>query len=281
VLPLAPDAAHGVRVAVILAVIVVLTYVAAELAYHRWRRSTALALLAPSAAAAALVVLCGRPLAQTWREWQCTLKPNRGVASQEFLLPAAVEPPWSAQLKLDLLPERAGDYDVVVRVNGAEIRRYRGGLTRGDADLPPHDYYRDVFVAQRREREPDKAWYGIAIPPEWIAPGGRLAVEVALEGEGEPRGSVAIFGDYPPNQSTYAGPSLVSPRANADTSLFKYLADGDFRLRRRVPLAGSSRSRFYDGRTWSDADLGFDPGRQQGRYRIFLVLAYERGIVVL
>ena len=280
-LPFTPEAAHRVRVAVMLGVIVSIAYVAAELAHHPGRRSAALLWLAPSAAVAALVVLFGRPLAQTWREWQCTLSANHAVASQEFILPAALERPSSAELRLDLLPEQSGQSDLVVRVNGEEIKRYRGGPTRGDADLPVKDYYQQTFVAQRRQSEAQKAWYTIAIAPEQVAPGARIAVEVALEGAGDRGDSVAIFGDYPPDASTYIGPSLVSPLVAADTSIFKFVADGDFRMRRSVPLSGSSRSRFYDGSTWSDQDLASDPGRQRGRYRIFLVLVYERGIAIL
>ena len=281
VLPLGPDSAHAVRVAVILVAITVLACVAADLACDRSRRLTALARLAPSVAVAALIILFGRPLAQTWHEWQSTLRPNRGIAAQDFVLPAGIKPPLSTRLKLDLLPEGAGAFDVVVHVNGEEIKRYAGGPTRRDADLPTQDYYQQIFAAQRRELEPDKAWYTIALPPELISPGGRIAVEVQLEGEQGPGGSVAIFGDYPPGGSTYVGPSLISPAANVDTSLYQYLAEGDFRMRRRIPLSGASHSRFHDGSAWSDTDLGFDPGRQQGRYRIFLVLAYERSIVVL
>ena len=279
VLPIAPEAAHGVRVGVILAAMVWVAYGSAELAHHLWRPRSARALIVPSLTVAALVVLFGRPLAQTWREWQSTLTANGGIAGQEFLLPAAVEQPLSAQLKLDVLSEPTGTSDVVVRVNGEEVQRYRGGLTRGDADLPTQDYFESVFVARRRTLEPDAAWYTIPISPERISPGNRLAVEVALEGEAG--GSLTLFGDYPPADSTYAGPSLLSPAVNADTSLYKYLAEGDFRMRRSVPLGGSSRSRFYDGGGWSAQDLGFDSGRQQGRYRIFLVLSYRRGIVIL
>jgi 4-amino-4-deoxy-L-arabinose transferase-like glycosyltransferase len=279
--PLTPDAAHGVRVAVLLFVIVWLAYGAAELATHLWRRSTTLALLAPSVAAAALVLLFGRPLAQAWREWQSTLTANRGIARQEFLLPPAIERPVSAELKLDLMPEGAGGYDVAVRVNGEEIKRYRGGVTRGDADLPLQEAYQQIFVARRRTREPDKAWYTIGIPPDLVSPGNRVAVEVALEGEGRPSGSLVLFGDYPAGAHTYAGPSLFAPALRADSSLYKYLAEGDFRMRRSIQLSGSSQSRFHDGSAWSDQDLGFDPGRQQGRYRIFLLLFYDRGIAIL
>jgi 4-amino-4-deoxy-L-arabinose transferase-like glycosyltransferase len=280
-LPLMPDTAHGVRVIVILALIVWLACVAADLANHLWRRSTALALLAPSIVIAALVVLFGRPLAQDWREWQSTLAPNRSVASQEFVLPTGIERPLSAELKLDLVPDPPGQADVVVRVNGQEIKRYRGGLARGDADLPPVAYCQAIVEARGRTQDPERAWYRIPISPELITPGNRLVVEIALEGDREEGGALEIFGDYPPDAATYAGPSLFAPQLEADSSFYKYIAEGDFRMRRSIHLVGSSRSRFYDGHAWSEQDLGTDPGRQSGRYRIFLMLAYEGGVAIL
>ena len=280
ILPLAPDGAHAVRVAAIVAALGLLAALAVELLHHIWRRSSALVRLAPSLAVVAFIVLLGRPLAQDWQEWECPLTPDHGIARQEFILPA-IQPPVAARLRIDLLPEGPAPYDLVVRVDGEEIKRYQGGLTRADADLPRADYFDQVFVAQRRAQEPDKAWYVIPVPLERISPGAHVAVEVALQNGGEPGGSVTLFGDYTREPSTYAGPSLLSPAANADTSLFKYLDTGDFRMRRTIPLAGSSHSRFFDGGTWSDTDLSVAPGRQQGRFRIFLLLSYERGIVIL
>jgi len=279
-LPLAPVTAHGARVAVIIAAMACVTYLAAELSVSLWTRSTALALLAPALAIGVLVVLFGRPLADTWHEWQSTLAPDRGIVSQEFVLPASGEAPQSGQLKLDLLPAAAGRYDVVVRVNGEEVRRYRGGLTRSDADLPRENYYQMIFTAQRRT-EPENAWYTVPIDPQYLVPGAHIAVEVALQADGDPPGSLAIIGDYAPAEAVYDGPSLRSPALPADTSLFKYLADGDYRMRRRVPLSGTSHSRFFDGQSWSERDLAFDAGGQQGRYRIFLVLVYAQGIAIL
>jgi hypothetical protein len=277
---LTPETAHALRVAVLLVTMVWMAAAAAELAHHVRRRSTALALLAPSLAVAACVVLFGRPLAQTWREWQCTLTANDAIASQQFVVPSALGRPLSAALRLDLLPSGAADRDVVVRLNGEEIKRYRGGVKRSDAELPPEDYFQQLFVARRRTL-PEKAWYTIPIPVERIEPGSRIAVQIALEGEGTPDASLTIFGDYGGDAVTYEGPSPFSPAAPADTSLYKYLADEDFRMRRSIRLAGPSRSRFYDGSAWSEQDLALDPGRQQGRYRIFLMLTYERGIAFL
>ncbi|HSP99190.1 MAG TPA: glycosyltransferase family 39 protein [Candidatus Dormibacteraeota bacterium] len=280
-LPLTPEGAHGARVAVILALIVWLAHVAAALAGPWWRRSTALVLLMPSVTTAALVVLVGRPLAQDWREWQATLAPDRGIVSQEIVVPAASERAQSAELNFDLLPGPAGTGDVVVRLNGQEIKRYRGGMARADGDLSQDFYYQWIVAARGRTQTPDRAWYRIPIPPELVVPGNRLTVELALEGDRDASGSLEIFGDYAPDAIPYPVPSLFSPQRNADTSVYKYIAEGDFRLRRPLQLADASRSRFHDGHAWSEQDLGTDPGRQSGRYRIFLVLDSPRGVTIL
>lgn len=279
-LPIGPEAANRMRVALILSAMGACGYLAAELARPLWRRSLARAALAPSLAVAALIVLAGRPLAQDWREWRSTLRANHGVVGQEFALPPGLQPPLAAALAIDMLPEPLqGAYDVVVRVNGDEIRRYRGAPTRADANMP-RGSYELLYEVRQPAGEAGKAWYVMSIPAALIAPGGRVAVDVALEGP-ESGGSLVVVGDYPPDAATYVGPSLLSPRHDADTSIFKYLVDGDFRLRRQIPLAGAAHSRFHDGVGWTDRDLAFDAGRQQGRYRIFLVLAYERGVVFM
>ena len=154
-LPLTPEGAHGARVAVILALIVWLAHVAAALAGPWWRRSTALVLLMPSVTTAALVVLVGRPLAQDWREWQATLAPDRGIVSQEIVVPAASERAQSAELNFDLLPGPAGTGDIgppqragdqaISRRHGARRRRSVAGLLlsvdrrrpRSDPDTRP------------------------------------------------------------------------------------------------------------------------------------------------
>ena len=280
-LPLTADGANDLRVIAILALIVWLAYVTAELASPRWRRATALALCVPSVVIAALVVLVGRPLAQDWREWQSTLAANGGSVSQEFVVPAGIEPPQSAELDFDLLPAATSGSDVVVRINGEEIKRYRGGLTRADGDLSQDFYYQWIVTARGRTLTPDRAWYRIPIPAGVLTPGSRLTVELAVEGEPQASGSLEIFGDYVPESGPYPIPSLFSPQRDADTSVYKYTADGDFRLRRPIELADAGGSRFHDGQAWSERDLGIDPGRQFGRYRIFLVLDSPRGVTIL
>jgi 4-amino-4-deoxy-L-arabinose transferase-like glycosyltransferase len=275
-----PELAQGVRVAMLLILIAWLAAVAARLAAPKEQRSTTVMLLAPFAALAALIVGFGWPLAETWREWRCTLTPNGGIARQEFLLPAGTERPKSVALMIDLLPQGTDVSEVVVRVNGQEAKRYRNGLTRLDAQLPRQDYYENLLATRASYGEPHRGWYPIDISPDLVSSGSRIAVEVSLE-EGGPGDSLALLGDYSPDPTIYVGPSLISPAIKADTSIYKFLAEGDFRMRRSIRLAGTSQSALHDGANWSDGDLCRDAGRQLGRYRIFLLLGYDRGIAIL
>lgn len=224
-----------------------------------------------------LVFLGGRPHYHVWREWWCPLSVGRGVIRQEFVLPEGLGSPNRAELKLDLLPGQTGDYDLVVRVNGREMRRYYGEPRGKDADLPKEDYYEILYELWHFYEEPVHAWYTIPLSPEIVSSGNRLEVEVWVEGK---TGSVTVFGDYPAPENSYDGPSPFSPELLADTSIYRYLGTGDFRMRRRIKPGGSSRSAFYTGGDWSYEDLCLEPGRRYGRYRIFLVLTHGDRLMV-
>lgn len=272
VLPIAPEAALALQSALILIAIGWLAFTLAELAYPG--RLAGLLAMAPAFLLAALVVMAGRPLAGTWRDWRATLRPNLGVARQEFELPSQLGTPRSAQIKIDMLPEPHGG-EVVVRLNGREIKRFAGGGRPDGGDWPKENYYQNVRAGQLQSHEPDPAWYTIPVPVDGLS--GAAQVDVVVEGGG----SLRLVGDYGADPWSYAGPSLFSPAARVDTSLFKYLADHDFRLRRRIELTAPSRSRWHDGDAWTEGDLAADAGRQQGRYRIFLLLTYDNGTAVL
>jgi hypothetical protein len=268
VLPIGPQAAFALQTALILIALGWLAFTLADLAYPG-RRANGLLKMAPAFLLGALVVLVGRPLAGTWREWRATLRPGQGVARQQFELPAQLGTPRRAHIKIDMLPDPDGG-EVVVRFNGQELKRFAGGVSPDD-----ENQYPEVHAGQVKPHEPDPAWYTIPVPIEGLTDA--ALVDVAVEGSG----SLRLAGDYGADPSSYAGPSLFSPAARVDTSLFKYLADHDFRLRRRIALAAPSRSRWHDGDAWSEGDLAADAGRQQGRYRIFLLLTYDHGTVVL
>jgi len=222
---------------------------------------------------AVVLILVGWPLANTWHRWRAPLAAGGGVVRQDVTLPSDLQTPLHAELRIDMLGSSGGN-DLVVSVNGEETRRFVGGPTRDNAVRPP-DYYFEVFEGQGLGRQRWRAWYAVPIPVELLAPGATLRFEARVEGNPNQGGPVMIFGDYnAPDEMIYDGPSPFAPPLNADMSMEKYLGDGDFRMRRRVVLTGSSRSSFYDGQGWSESDLSLESGRQYGRFRIFLLVTY-------
>jgi hypothetical protein len=225
----------------------------------------------------ALIFLVGGTLANIWHQWACVLAAGRSVR-QDFALPASLPPPARAQVRLDVAGGAAGRQDFVVSLNGVEAARFAGGPTLDNAVVPTERTYAGVFAGQGRQPRPWHGWYAVAVPPQLLARTQRLWVEARVEGTD----TVAIFGDYPlDSAAVYDGPSPLSPESNGDTSVYKYLADGDFRMRRQYPFSGTSSSSYFDGQQWSTDDLSPLPGRQYGRYRIMLRLVYLNGHVLI
>jgi hypothetical protein len=273
--------AHALRVGATALLIVLVAYLLHEILSQVSSRKTAVAALIVPTVLAVLIFVSGRPMADNWRQWQSPLHVGRGIVRQEFFLPAGLQLPDSAELKLDMLPSHGSGYDLVIRVNGEEVKRYSGGVNRSDADIPDRSYYSNLYDIRGEERKPVHSWYTVPLSLESMAPGERIQVEVRVEANGEESGFVTVFGNYSEKDATYDGPSLFSPGVLRDTSLYKYLAQGDFRMRRRIMLGGAGLSSFYNGRKWSVADLSLEQGRQYGRYRIFLVLTYDDKHVVI
>lgn len=240
---------------------------------HGWKR--ALAGIVLPLALAILVLTVGRSKAYTWYQWESPLYANQGKIRQEFLLPSNLPLPYKAELKLDLLPSLTTGYDLVIKANGIEVKHYPGGLKRSDANLPEERSYTRLFEIRNEQTKPAHAWYTVPITLKNIVPGERLQFDVKVEGDKVNSGSVIVFGDYTLKYSIYEGSSLFSPSVFGDTSIYKYLTQGDFRMLRRIQLNGSANSSFHNDSEWSSSDLSSEPGRQYGRYRIFLVLSYE------
>lgn len=273
--------AHAIRVGATVLLIMLISYLLYQILSHGSPRKTEVtAAIVPLALAVSMFVV-GRPIAENWRQWHSPLHAGGGMVRQEFFLPPNLKPPNSAELRLDMLPSHRGGYDLVIRVNGEEIRRYRGGVKRRDADIPDQSSYTNLYEIRGEQREPVHAWYTVPLSLEKIVPGERIQVEVEVEAGGGESGFVTVFGDYSQRDDAYDGPSLLSPGLLADTSLYKYLVEGDFRMRRQALLSGSGLSSFYNGHNWSVADLSIKPGRQYGRYRIFLLLKYDDKKVVI
>ncbi len=277
---LAPVEAHGLRTVVMMLVLSLVAALVFLLLRAVLPVGWALASALLPLAVGSLLFLVGRPPALMWRQWPCPLTSGHGVVRQDFQLPAGLTPPARAELRLDLIAAGAGVDDLVVTVDGHEAHRFVGGPQRKDA-VPTEAFYNQIFDGQGRPQRCWHAWYAVPVDAHALAASRSLHVEARVEGQGTGGDVVTVFGDYPLDaESAYDGPSVFSPGYFADTSVYKYLGDGDFRMRRRVPLIASSRSSFLDGQAWSTTDLSAAAGRQYGRYRIFLLLAYPDRRVV-
>ncbi|MFI5394447.1 MAG: glycosyltransferase family 39 protein [Candidatus Binatia bacterium] len=240
---------------------------------RRWAVATA----ALPCLGGALIFLVGGTLANLWHQWTCPLTAGDAVR-EDLAFPTALPLPARAEVRLDLAGYSAGQQDFVVMIDGVEAARFTGGPTLDNAVASEETAYAEIFAGQGRQPRPWHGWYAVALAPQLLAGAQRLRVEARVEGGG----SVVVFGDYPLDSAAiYDGPSPVSPELNVDTSVYKYLADGDFRLRRRYPLSGKSWSSYFDGHQWRTDDLSPLPGRQYGRYRIMLRLVYPNGQVLI
>ncbi len=231
--------------------------------------------------AGACIFLVGGGSAVIWHQWSCPLTAGHGTVRQDFVLPP-LAPPRRAELRLDL-SATGGPADLVVLVNGQEVRRFAGGPRRADA-VPTESYYGQVFAGQGRGQQPWHGWYSVPVPLSALTSRRPLAVELRVEatpGSSRPesRGDVvSVFGDYiESGERIYDGPSLLAPGKLADTSLYKYLGDGDCRMRRLLPLSPGSHSSYAAGGPLSARDLSPSAGIQTGRYRIFLLVFYDNG----
>lgn len=269
---LAPDPARGLRFALTLAAVALGGALFATLLEgSRARRAVNVGL--PVLLVVAVHAL-GASKAHVWREWESPLS-NRTSVRHETVLPSELGAPGAAELRIDLLPGPAADCDLILRLNGARV--FEGAVERNAMRVRE---YTPFAQAQGRDRESARTWYRFAVPPALLVPGRPVRIELAVR----PRAAaecLTVFGDYPGPAGQFDGPSVLSPDRMADRSVYRYLATGDFRMRRRTPLWAPGRSSFFDGERWSDSDLSLAPGRQLGRYRIFMVLSYPGRVAVL
>jgi hypothetical protein len=273
---LSPAGAYNLHRGLAILVMLEAAVLAAMLLQRATARRWALAATALPCLAGALIFLVGGSLANLWHQWICPLTAGDAVR-QDFVLPAWLPPPARAEVRLDLARYSAGQQDLVVMVDGVEAARFTGGPTLDNA-VAPADFYRQIFAGQGRPPRSWHGWYAVPVDPALLANTQQLRTEARVEGAG----TVVVFGDYPlDNAAIYDGPSPISPGSIADTSVYKYLGDGDLRMRRRYQFGGKSWSSYFDGQQWTGVDLSPSPGWQYGRYRIVLRLVYPNGQVLI
>jgi hypothetical protein len=117
-----------------------------------------------------------------------------------------------------------------------------------------------------------RQWHSIPIPQGLLREGQVNQIDIVRESGKPPshsRKDWVLFGDYPvlSSPSVFKGP--LFQHFYAETSVYKFAEEGDFRLNGITRLYnGGVKSWFFDGRQWKAGDLSPKGGIQAGQYRM-------------
>ena len=213
-----------------------------------------------------------------WHEWWCKLKDRNCKVVQKIYVPQGLEllPSTKADLFIDMMGGEGKDYTFVVRVNGKEVRSYKGGLSsdRGKFEKRFSGYYDYFFFRSYHLRPEDlRQWYKIPLDIDVLTTKNPIEIECNMEGNADNgKNYVYIFGDYVSENlrkdNIFEGPSI--PFTNQDTSLYKIMPyEGDCRFETRLKLQSEKReSLLCEDDTCQGKDLSDFLGAQGGNYRI-------------
>lgn len=214
-----------------------------------------------------------------WHEWSVRLKESGQIVRQVIDLPSDIDRYRRAELKIDMLSGGGDGYDLDISIDGTIVRRYRRGLTMDwDHYIRTRKAFSTYLKYHRRKLGDLKQWFTVLIPKELLDGKERITVDITLSatGGGE-RDYVDIFGDYMPvdNPLWFEGPSLE--RNQTTLSPYKYAVEDEWRIWERSEISSPATGAFYDGIRWHYDDLSTSPGRQEGRYRLFLTYSRKGG----
>lgn len=217
----------------------------------------------------------------TWREWSAELSNPRQYVYQEISLPslnpARID---KANLKIDMSSGAVREYDLIVEVNGKEVKRYQGlPISEGKFDL--EDFYMQIMNVRGLRPDELRQWFSVALEPDLFKTTNSLKVRIYLENI-RPRSEnfVKIYGDYRENPykriEVFKGPSFALNKS--EISHYKFAYSGEHRLDTEVRLQNIDvYSEFFDGEILNKSDLSLDKGIQSGEYRIRLQLIDKEG----
>jgi hypothetical protein len=242
-----------------------------------------------------------------WQEWKVRLDSPQVKIQQRIVLPEKLPEFTEAYLKFDMQGGPGHNYDLVITLNGQEIKRYARGVAADEetvAYLQGMDKGVYQFYLTPRHLKPNdvRQWFSIPVDRKLLIPQNLLAIEVKLENGGGAN-YADVYGDYPPANPQTLQPLPAFGLATTGTSFWKFVALDEYRLwtlaevksgqiyhyaisregdpnltywQRYVPQAAMT-SQFFNGAAWSAEDLSSEAGRQFGQYRIRLVLKDAAG----
>jgi hypothetical protein len=276
---LSPATAHSIRLAVAVILSLGAAVVAGALLRPAMQRWAVLVAVGVPLLIADLVMIAGGAQAPEWRQWSAPLASGSAIARKEIELAADISRPTHLNLLFDVQRTCSQPFAFVIRVGGREVYRLHDTLGEPNSMLLKVEDSWRLLQAQRRGTESVPGWRMLTLPAELID-GGALQIEMLVEDGPGGVPCVELFGDYQDDAGSYIGPAVLSPWRAEHGSVYRYLVAGDYRMWRRTKLDAPSQSRLGKGDVWAD-DLSPAPGRQTGRYRMFLVLTYSDRRLIL
>lgn len=208
-----------------------------------------------------------------WQEWKVRLRNQGDIARQTVYLPPDLESYRSAEIKLDLLSGPGRDYDLIVRVDGVEVRCFERGLVPDPGSYIANRRAFPIFLREQRRRlNQVRQWYTIPVDIREFKGREIITVEVEFSPRGIPGEEdwVDIWGDWDvlDDPHLFRGPTFS--QSPGELSLYRYLFDDDWRIWRETELHARSEIDADESRR---VEAGYLSPIPSGRYRIYLLLS--------
>jgi hypothetical protein len=220
---------------------------------------------------------------KVWHEWRNRLQDKDNGVVQKIYMPQELKilPSTKADLFIDMFGGEGQDHNIVVVVNGRQVKSYTGGLHAEREKFAGkffglYEYF--FFQSYHLRPEDMRQWYRIRLDYETLKSANPVVIECRLEGNFQKGGEdyVYIFGDYVTerHQEKHIFEGPIIPSTNQDTSLYKIMPyDGDYRFDATLKLQSEMRKSFLCAEgICQDKDLSNIPGIQTGTFRIYLRL---------
>lgn len=197
-----------------------------------------------------------------WKEWKCRLLPGQKI-KRTFVLPQLSATSEHALILVDCSAP-ALPPNLHVAVNGIEIDDHPFPLAqRIDNNSSIVDGVMRCEFASGNDSRSFRQWWAIPVPVSALKQQEQNEVLITANGD------VTIFGDFEPVDSVGYMPSLWRFSYNKG---YCSIEGGDPRIMERDVTEGSAQSGFFDGKTWTSADLSSEWGAQSGNHRVRLLV---------
>jgi hypothetical protein len=209
-----------------------------------------------------------------WKTWKVELHGREMRVRQEIVLSMdSIKDARGAYLKIDMEQSNEPIGSLRIMVNGEPIKVYQKSLS---VENEPFFYFEYQYLVSDPARI--RRWFSIPVSLSALKNDNPVDIELIYEDPGSGKGWVKLYGDYVVrgNEHLFYGPLFAKDAFQ--TSIHKYIKDGDYRIKGSVLLHNlGSESSYYNQGKWSSLDLSKRLGIQNGQFRIRLELIDAQG----